>query len=180
MKSFVLPAIFLLLLTIIFISTRAPNWQRDSEHAIKGDYHFKNVTIKLLKSGKKEWELTASESTIYGKQFYLVDVMGRYQNQSEDSLMTFSSPTGVYNTHSGQLNLVQTASQIHVLNSTYHMLAEEIQFNGNAQQFSAHGNIQIKSDQIDLSAQQLIGDFIKNKLYFSYDVKGSIVGYTTH
>ena len=78
MRYILSPIIIIILLMVILISIQTPDLQNNQNKALVGDYNFENVTISFLKNGKKEWELTASKSTVFNDstKFYLENING--------------------------------------------------------------------------------------------------------
>ena len=95
MRYILSPIIIIILLMVILISIQTPDLQNNQNKALVGDYNFENVTISFLKNGKKEWELTASKSTVFNDstKFYLENINGRYFGSNNNMALVFSSPT---------------------------------------------------------------------------------------
>jgi len=175
-KNILSPLILLFLLVIIFKSTQSPEVALKKNIKAIGDYHFKNVKISFLKNGKKEWELTAKESTIFdnSKKFFLVEVNGSYASKNSDQTLNFYSPTGAFYIDTGILKLVKTSSRLSQNTQSYFIVSDEMELDSYNKKLYAHGNLNINSDSIILTAQKMIGDLEKNKIYLSYDIQGSI------
>ncbi|MEK9727339.1 MAG: LPS export ABC transporter periplasmic protein LptC [Candidatus Margulisiibacteriota bacterium] len=182
MRYILSPIIIFFLLLIIFISIQTPNINPMKSTPMIGDYNFENVRISFLKNGKKEWELTASQSTVFNEstKFYLVDVNGQYFGDNQKSALIFSSPTGAYFTDNGTLKLVKTSSKLVFNNQSYFIRSDELELNSKNKMLSAYGNLNINSDNLILTAQKMIGNLEENKIYFSYDIQGSLFTNTTN
>ena len=161
---------------IIFVSIQTPDLKNNKNKPLAGDYNFENVTISFLKNGKKEWELTASQSTVFNDstKFYLENINGRYFGSKDNMALAFSSPTGAYFTDNGVLKLVKTSSKLVFDERTYFIRSDELELNAEQKILSAYGNLNINSDNLILTAQKMIGNLNENKIYFSYDIQGSI------
>jgi LPS export ABC transporter protein LptC len=182
MRHIFFPIIIGLLLGIIFVSTRTPTIQSKKNNIITGEYAFENVTISLLKSGKKEWSLTATSATIFNDahDFYLVDIHGTFFGDSPNQQLSFESPTGAYATSDGILKLLKTSATLLMDQQTYVVRSDEMMLDSNKNILHAHGHLNINSDNLIMTAQKMIGHFDENKIYLSYDIQGSISQDTAH
>ena len=181
-KNILTPLIAFFLIYIIYTSTQTPDIFLNNDSKMIGDYNFENVTISLLKDGKKEWELTARQSTIFddSKKFFLVDINGSYSSKATNQTLNFHSPTGAYYIDSGILKMVKTSSRLNHNNKSYFIVSDEMELHSYDKMIYAHGNLNVNSDAIILTAQKMIGDLEKNKIYLTYDIQGSIFTDTTN
>ena len=175
-KNILTPFIAFILIGIIYTSTRTPDVFLTNDSKMIGDYNFENVTISLLKNGTKEWELTARQSTIFdnSQKFYLVDINGSYSSKETSQTLNFHSPTGAYYIDSGILKMVRTSSRLNYNDQSYFIVSDEMELHSYDKMIYAHGNLNVNSDTIILTAQKMIGDLEENKIYLSYDIQGSI------
>ena len=180
MKLIFSPIIIIILILIIIISIKSPDTYVDLSDQKKADFTFENVTISMLKSGKKVWSIKADSSYIFKdtNSFYLNNIDGLVYGETKEAL-SFKSPAGAFNSVTQILSLVETKSKLSLPDQSYFITSDEIEINSNSRLINAFGNVLINSDTIIVRGDQMSANLNENKLYLSKDVKGSIINPNT-
>lgn len=181
MKGIFSPLVILLMVFIIYSSIRIPTLEISTKKKGAADFEFKNVTISMLKDGKKIWTIKASESSIYNqsKTFFLLEIDGQL-NYTNGHSMAFKSPTGAYQIKDHSLKLVKTNATLFLSDASYYIICDEIEINSKNNIISAYGNLLINSDTLMVRGQKMIANLNANKLYLTHHVKGTVITNTVN
>ena len=177
MKRLLLPAILLFFIIVIFFSIQTPIPPLKKQLPHMGDYKFENVTISLLKKGKKEWVLNAEVSSYYkdSQTIYFEELDGNYYLDGKGKAVSFKSPIGTFDFTKGNLKMIESKSKLSIDNNEYYIHSDELELLTEKSLLYAYGNINITSDTLMLNAQKMIGNFKENKIYLTYDIEGAFI-----
>ena len=133
MKQFFSPLIVVILLVVIYFSTRLPDINTNQpDDRYVADFSFENVTISLLHKGKKRWVVTASQSQIFNfsSTIFLKDINGGFLSENDDAtIFEFESPLGVFYFQTEVLDLVRTNAHFSVDDITTFVISDELMVN---------------------------------------------------
>ena len=178
MKVIFSPIIFIILTLIIVIAIQSPDTFIDTTTKQTADFTFENVTISMLKSGKKVWTIKADSSYIFKNtnSFYLNNIDGNvFGTNNSDGALAFQSPAGSFSTNSQILHMVQTKSKLSAGGQSFFIISDQIEIHSDSRSVHAYGNILINSDTIIVRGDQMTANLNENKLYLINDVKGSFI-----
>tara|TARA_S200000501_G_C20732716_1_gene703570 strand:+ start:554 stop:1102 length:549 start_codon:yes stop_codon:yes gene_type:complete len=170
------PIISIILVLITIIAIQSPDTYIDTTNKQKADFTFENVTISMLKNGKKIWTIKADSSFIFKhtNSFYLNNIDGLIFGET-DGTLSFQSPAGAFSTKTQILHMVQTKSKLNIEEQSYFIISDEIEINSSTRFVNAYGNILINSDTIIVRGDQMTANLNENKLYLNNDIKGSFI-----
>lgn len=180
MKIIITPIIVASLMLIIFFSTQTPTISDFQDQQNKADFSFNNVTISLLKKGKKTWTIKAEESQIFNfsSTIFLRKIDGTlFSNDLDQPMLTFTSPLGAYNFNKEHLSMVQTYSSLQMDNFLYLITCDELNLDVQKKLIDAYGNIQINSNQLNVKSSVMIADLSNNLIKLKQNVQGSIISF---
>ena len=104
------------------------------------------------------------------------DINGGFLSENDDAtIFEFESPLGVFYFQTEVLDLVRTNAHFSVDDITTFVISDELMVNIADKTIAAHGNVQINSNQINLSGDIMTADLIENKIRIKRNVQGSII-----